>query len=262
MDTKNKYDVEKFRHLGKYMNYTLGMPNFKEINGIVYKLCTKCKKYKPMTEEYFSHRSNVKCGFSSACKECDHEKEQKRTYIKPFNDCGELYCQTCKTYKPTSEFNTGTNIKKRNGYSRECKECESNRKKIARASMNINDKEKFLKHLLHGCKTRALSAGLQYDLDIDFIIKLYDSQDGKCALSGIQMKTVRQSGKNIFNASIDRIIPGSGYTKDNVRLVCNHINMMRSNLEDEQLIQFCKAIIEYDKLNKHKTSYTINEKGE
>lgn len=36
-----------FEKLGKQMNYTLGLPNFKLINDVIYKLCTKCKKYKP-----------------------------------------------------------------------------------------------------------------------------------------------------------------------------------------------------------------------
>ena len=40
---------KKFKHLGKYLNRILQMPNFKEVNGIVYKLCTKCKQYFPMT---------------------------------------------------------------------------------------------------------------------------------------------------------------------------------------------------------------------
>lgn len=245
MDSKNKFDVEKFRHLGKYMNYELQMPNFKEINGVVYKLCTKCKKYKPMTEEYFHHRNNVKCGFCSTCKECDAEKERKRVRVPSFNETGELYCYKCKTYKSVSEFNTGSGIKCRNNYSRECKECESKRKKIARASMQIDNKESFLSRLIYGCKTRALENKIPYDLDKEYIIQLYDQQNGLCALSGLKMTTLRQSGKNPENASVDRIIPNLGYTKGNVRLVCNHVNMMRSNLEDEQLIKFCKAIVDY-----------------
>jgi len=65
------------------------------------------------------------------------------------------------------------------------------------------------------------------------------------------MTTIRHSGKNTQNASIDRIVPNLGYIKSNVRLVCNHVNMMRSNLEDKQLLEFCKAIIEYDGLKEN-----------
>lgn len=252
MDSNNKFDKEKFKTLGKYMNYELDMPNFKEINGIIYKLCTKCKKYKPMTEEYFAHRSNVKCGFNSHCKACDHEKEKTRIRVPSFDENGHLYCHSCKTYKPIEEFYKDSSAKCRNGYSRECKTCESKRKKIQRANRNTNDKNNFLKRLLYGCKSRALQYKIPYDLTLDYMIDVFDSQNGKCALSGLDMTTIRKSGKNPFNASIDRIVPNRGYIKGNVRLVCNHINMMRSNLEDEQLIDFCKAIIKYAELKQNK----------
>ena len=57
------------------------------------------------------------------------------------------------------------------------------------------------------------------------------------------MTTIRQAGKNPYNASIDRIVPGGNYTLSNIRLVCNHVNMMRSNLSDEELLYFCIQIV-------------------
>lgn len=252
MDSKNSHDAIKFKKYGKYMNIVLKMPNFKEINGVIYKLCTKCKKYKPMSSEFFPCRKNVKCGFGSYCKDCDREKEKRRIRVPAFDENGKLYCCTCKTYKSISEFNKGDKNKTRNDYSRECKTCEAKRKSIQRASMNKDDKNYFLKHLLYGCKTRSLQNNLNFDLNVQFIVDLYNKQNGKCAISGLPMTTRRQSGKNPYNVSIDRIVPSLGYTKENVRLVCSHVNMMRSNLEDSQLLEFCKAVLEYDKLKKNK----------
>lgn len=252
MDSKNVFDKIKFKELGKYMNHNLQLPNFKEINGKIYKLCTKCKKYKPMTEKYFPKRNNVKCKFGSHCKECEHEKETHRIRKSAFDDAGNLYCCTCKQYKPVSEFNRGSKNKTRLNYSRECKHCESERKKIKLANANCNNKNRFLTRLTYGCKTRALQHKLDYDLTPEFIISLYDKQKGKCALSGIEMTTIIQSGKNTYNASIDRIIPSLGYIKTNVRLVCSQVNMMRSNLEDFEIINICKAIINYAKLKQSK----------
>lgn len=248
MDSKNIYDRIKFKDLGKYMNYNLQMPNFKEINGKIFKLCTKCKKYKPMTEEYFPKRNNVKCKFGSHCKECEYKKEKHRVRKSAFNDVGELYCHTCNQYKPISEFNKGEKNKSRLNYSRECKECESKRKTIEFANVTCDNKNKFLKRLTYGCKTRALKHKLKYNLTPEFIISLYDKQNGKCALSGIDMTTIMQSGKKIYNASIDRIIPNLGYIQSNVRLVCSQVNMMRSNLEDSEVINICKAIISHGEL--------------
>ena len=100
------------------------IPNlFKLINDVIYKLCTKCKKYKPMTSKFFPRRNNVKCGYGSHYKECEKEKESKRIRIPSFNENGELYCHVCKTYKDVSEFYKGEKYICRQGYSRECKDC-------------------------------------------------------------------------------------------------------------------------------------------
>ena len=177
-----------FEKLGKQMNYTLGLPNFKLINDVIYKLCTKCKKYKPMTSKFFPRRNNVKCGYGSHCKECE--------------------------------------------------DCEKERKKIKRATQEINDRDRFLSRLLSGCKTRALKNNIPFDLTKEQLIELFEKQNGKCALSNLEMQTVIKAGKNPFNVSIDRIKPGRAYSLSNIRLVCNSINTMRSNLSDEEFLSF------------------------
>lgn len=232
-----------FEGLGKQMNYELGLPNFKLINNIIYKLCTRCQKYKPMTSKYFPKRNNVKCGYESHCKDCKKKKESKRTRIPSFNENGELYCYTCKTYKTVSEFYKGEKCKCRKDYSRECKNCESERKRIKRATQEINNRDLFLSRLLYGCKTRALKNKIPFDLTKDQLIELFEKQNEKCALSNLTMQTLIKAGKNPFNASIDRINPGRAYSLSNIRLVCSHVNMMRSNLTDAELLKFCNAII-------------------
>ena len=230
----------------KLQNYVLGKPNFIEKDGITYKLCTKCLEYKPMTIEYFPKRSNAKCGFDSHCKECNKEKEKARVRIKPFNEIGELYCKTCKQYKPLSNFyENSSNVKCRNYYSNECKDCNSKRKKKSRIVSYDNDIEKFFTELLNGCKGRARrSKKFNFDLTLEQVLDLYEKQNHKCALSGLEMTTIKGSGRLILNASIDRIDPGKDYSISNIRLVCNHVNMMRSNLSDEELLMFCKNIVE------------------
>lgn len=230
----------------KLQNYVLGKSNFIEKDGITYKLCTKCLEYKPMTVEYFPERSNVKCGFDSHCKECHKEKEKARVRIKPFNGIGELYCKTCKQYKSLSNFyENSSNIKCRNYYSNECKDCESKRKKRSRIVSYDNNIEKFFTGLLNGCKGRARrSKNFNFDLTLEQVLDLYEKQNHKCALSGLEMTTIKGSGHLILNASIDRIDPGKDYSISNIRLICNHVNMMRSNLSDEELLMFCKNILD------------------
>lgn len=238
----------------KNVNTKLEMEMFKDVDGVTYKLCTKCLEYKPMTEEYFYKRNNVKCGFNSSCKDCAKEKETKRVRIKPFNEKGELYCQRCKTYKPISEFyENASTTKNRKYYSNNCKSCESERHKEYRETHRTNDVEVFFRDIATGCRGRAYRSEGKFECTItkDDLISLYEKQKHKCALSGIEMTTIRGQGKFPNNASVDRIDAGKDYSLDNIRLVCNHVNMMRSNLSDDELINYCKCILEYyDNRNK------------
>ena len=164
-------------------------------------------------------------------KNVKRKKESKRIRIPSFNENGELYCHVCKTYKDVSEFYKGEKYICRQGYSRECKDCEKERKKIKRATQEINDRDRFLSRLLSGCKTRALKNNIPFDLTKEQLIELFEKQNGKCALSNLEMQTV--------------IKPGRAYSLSNIRLVCNSINTMRSNLSDEEFLSFCKAVVDY-----------------
>lgn len=239
---------EELKALGKSYNSKLQMETFKKIDGVIYKLCTKCLKYKPMKNEYFPSRSNVKCGFGSFCKECEKEKEKKRVRVKPFDENGNLYCLKCKTYKPISEFYpNSSDTKNRNYYSSCCKECESERHKKYRESYYSDDMNIFFRDLATGCRGRAYrSKTFQCTISKEDLISLYEKQNHKCALSGIEMTTIKKQGRFPNNASVDRINPGKDYSIDNIRLVCNHVNMMKSNLSDEELINYCQAIIKYN----------------
>jgi hypothetical protein len=69
-----------------------------------------------------------------------------------------------------------------------------------------------------------LKQGVQYDLTNEDVVDLWDSQNGKCALSGVLMThqrdgTYGDKKPKEFNASIDRINPNGPYVRENVQLV-------------------------------------------
>ena len=72
---------------------------------------------------------------------------------------------------------------------------EKERKKIKRATQEINDRDRFLSRLLSGCKTRALKNNIPFDLTKEQLIELFEKQNGKCALSNLEMQTVIKAGK-------------------------------------------------------------------
>jgi hypothetical protein len=91
---------------------------------------------------------------------------------------------------------------------------------------------------------RSFRKGVPYNLDAEYLNKLLESQDMKCAISGISLIIKKEScGKS--TASLDRIIPELGYTKGNVQWVHKDINYMKGTLTEERFIELCKIVTEY-----------------
>jgi len=83
------------------------------------------------------------------------------------------------------------------------------------------------------------------DLTIDYLDTLYYQQEGLCAITGRMMTHIVGKGKVTTNISIDRIDSDSGYSTDNVQLVCHDVNIMKSTLTMDQLYSLCEEILEH-----------------
>lgn len=96
--------------------------------------------------------------------------------------------------------------------------------------------DNFLKKLLYN------NAKNRKKLSVKYLLYLYKKQDGKCALSGVELTRITGMGSVPTNASIDRIRPDGGYVPGNVRLLCNFVNSFRSNLSDKDFKWWCEKI--------------------
>lgn len=108
------------------------------------------------------------------------------------------------------------------------------------------------------CRARARRTGKDFDLAVADLEALFRLQGGLCAYSGRRMELVsRRSGRraeeengrprkrrryssvsfqNVFKASVDRIDPDRGYTRDNVHLVCLLVNFAKLDLQEEDFL--------------------------
>lgn len=98
--------------------------------------------------------------------------------------------------------------------------------------------------LLCHARDRSRRKGLEFNLDLDWIVDLFNKLDGKCTLSNIkfEFKTTQEIERSPFSPSIDRIDSKRGYVKDNVRLVCTMVNLALSNFGDEAFLKMCEAV--------------------
>ena len=138
-----------------------------------------------------------------------------------------------------------------------CKECSSKHSKaVWSAYKRDKDHEalsaspyKFLKHWLINVKkpNKRARHPVHPSLSIEDLMDLWNTQQGKCAKTGITMTHLKGSGKVDTNVSVDRINNNiKEYNKDNIQLVCYRYNMMKHEMDEPSLAFWCKTILQHD----------------
>ena len=81
------------------------------------------------------------------------------------------------------------------------------------------------------------------DLTMLFMLALWNKQNGKCYYSGLPLREpIYGDGRKLDAASIDRIDPCKGYTKDNVvwsTLICN---IAKNTLSTKEFLNICSLV--------------------
>lgn len=86
------------------------------------------------------------------------------------------------------------------------------------------------------------------DIDLEYLKVLWKQQNGKCAVTGIDLQVkhihtkTQKTQKNPYQASLDRIDNNRGYIKGNVRFVCYMFNIARNDFSDTDVLEFCKKV--------------------
>lgn len=79
-----------------------------------------------------------------------------------------------------------------------------------------------------------------FELDIGQAWSLYESQSGKCALSGLPIAFGRNA-----TASLDRIDSTLGYISGNVQWVHKDINKIKFNMPESRFVELCCLVAEH-----------------
>ena len=163
---------------------------------------------------------------------------------------GNLWCHSCEKYRDIRYFHKDINNSYRKFRSKTCTTCTKKRchniyiRKKGEEALN-----KILSNILSNARFRAKKNNLEFNLDIMFLKELFIKQEGKCAISGIELTYIIGSNKINTNISIDKINPNNGYTKDNVQLASVLYNTMKYNLTMDELYESCSIILKNRKEN-------------
>lgn len=171
---------------------------------------------------------------------------------------GRQQCSTCREWKPVDDFypckTTYNKLETR------CISCT----KIRQRNFYNDSIERYLEalckaHLRVGKTKRATARRKamhdESQVTKELLIHLWNKQDGRCAITGVPMTTLRGFGHSVLtNLSIDRIDSNIGYVVSNVRLVCKAVNVMKYVLSDSELIQWAALILNGPLANKTPTN--------
>lgn len=116
---------------------------------------------------------------------------------------------------------------------------------LNKAGKNINDKfyEKIINknEIDENCKKYLLNLfnikKLTKKIGIDNILNLYKKQNGKCAITGIEMTFEKNNDikyRSPTNISVDKINPKLGYVLDNIQLTCLWANTGKLNYNNDE----------------------------
>jgi hypothetical protein len=96
-------------------------------------------------------------------------------------------------------------------------------------------------------KRDAKARGIQFDLNIEDLWELLESQNRKCKLSGLELSFRKKAKDYTGTASLDRIDSKKGYIIDNIQWVHKTINTMKMDLEQETFLMYCNLIVQNNK---------------
>lgn len=89
----------------------------------------------------------------------------------------------------------------------------------------------------YSCKTPTrVERGITLEVSREDMVKLFNKQNGICAISGVKLTAACGDPDKV---SIDRKDSSKSYTKSNVQLVTQQINVAKSDYTDKDFVRMC-----------------------
>ena len=208
-----------------------------------YAICPHCGRELKRNRENFKRSVNKETGkeeYHEICRECEAQIEHDKHW-----DGDKLRCLVCGRSLDPSEFDTHEAYAIRGHRDGRCKECK--RRQIQEARKNYDDEKRLYKTIqsrVLNASERAKRKGIPCTITKEFILNLWNKQNGLCAISKIPMTYEMDAGRVYTNISIDQIEQGKGYTEDNVQLVCMAVNQLKSDWDMDTVKYICKMVID------------------
>jgi hypothetical protein len=176
----------------------------------------------------------------SGCYICSGYSNQKK--CEESIDGLSKRCNICCEMKLKSEFR----YRRGEWVNSVCKSCESKNILSYRTMTKEGVVAEILRRKRHYCQRN----NLEFDLTKKYLLDRLESNNWCCELTNIPLRAIKTTldekyqGFHLDSISIDRINHKGGYTKDNIRVILNQVNIFRSNGSDEKMYEIAKALLD------------------
>jgi hypothetical protein len=206
--------------------------------------CSKCGQWKSIND--FNKAKETSFGRRSRCRTCEGRVQPVGVFgrrpIEPVD--GQFQCLVCREWKPLERFEK--QAASAYGRTRRCYECCIRRSQEHDSRSPKNFLAMLARSTKRASRQRGKRRGPDFSmdaLDTIFLMELFDRQAGRCAVTGLTMTHQRDIGRFSENISIDRLDSTKGYERNNIRLVCAAVNLMRQEMTDDELRLWANRII-------------------
>lgn len=99
---------------------------------------------------------------------------------------------------------------------------------------------------LRKARKRADRREVPFNIDKEYLISLFEGQNGRCYYSGVQLNIVKNKTgvlNDPMKMTLDCIDPSAGYTKGNVVWCAYCVNVFKQKMSVNEMVQICNGII-------------------
>ncbi len=89
---------------------------------------------------------------------------------------------------------------------------------------------------------RANSRKNNNGLTEEILNALWEKQNGRCAISNIELELPNKSKSKLYQASLDRIDSSKPYQEDNIQFVAMPLNLAKNNFQQNEFVDFLMEV--------------------
>jgi hypothetical protein len=107
--------------------------------------------------------------------------------------------------------------------------------------------DRFVLKAVSAARATAATRSIVFAIAKDDALGVFLAQDGKCALSGLELNFREKNGakrgtRALLRPSIDRIDSAGNYTINNIQIVAAAVNVMKNDMSQDNFVALCERI--------------------